>query len=109
MAEIKVLVPNTLGLSGDLPDGWHDLMVATIADVFTDTFGGCFTQQAVGRYRADNGDRILENNTIVITYTDSVSAEVTDLVLQLCELIKSEFAQESVAYAINVGNEMHFA
>lgn len=101
-----ITVPSTLGTSGAAPEELVERSIEIVQNDFSLMFGGSTTVQAQGTYKADNGEIVKENVTLVTANIAELDDDAELLLTTLAELIKSRHKQECVA--LEVDGEMYF-
>ena len=101
---IKVYIPTTINVDQPIDTTEY---VNRAALLLAELFGGANSESIMGYYKTNEGKLVVERNIRVCASCDSESLDKNlDKVIELCQAIKSELKQESVA--IEVNNEMFF-
>ncbi len=103
-SKISVYVPSTVDVDKDADNA---AQVDAVAAALAAWFGGSTYTPAVGCWLSDTAGLVRERTTVVFAYAAeaALSAHVEDL-LDLCERLKADMAQEAVSLEIN--GEMYF-
>lgn len=102
----SITVPSTLGLSGIAPKEVTDFTIEVIQNDFSMMFGGCTTYKAQGAYKADNGELVKEEVTVVTANIAELDEDAERLLLALAKFVKRRHEQECVA--LEVDGKMYF-
>jgi hypothetical protein len=100
---VSVYVPGTKNIDQKLDDSTHQIIVNQIMVKLSNSFGGCTAQNATGGYIDTAGSLIIENITIVKSYTDNPDS--LGIIRGIAIQLKSDLAQESVTIESNDGIE----
>jgi hypothetical protein len=100
---VKIYVPSTYAVNVKVI---NDKYVAKIEKELSKLFGGATTIVASGSYVSDAGMLVQEKVNIVNAFTDRLTNKDIDIVIGLCEWLKTEMKQECVSLEVN--NELYF-
>ena len=103
-SKITVCVPATTGVNKATD---NTEQVEKTAALLAECFGGSTYTPAVGCWMSDAVGLVRERTTVVYAYASSTAIEQhIDEVVDLCERLKDEMKQESIALELN--GEMYF-
>ena len=97
--QIKIYVPSTINADQTIDNTQY---VNHVAIKWSEYFGGATAERVTGFYLSNVSGLIIENTVIVYAFCDdnSLNDRFEDLI-KLCQSLKSELSQESVAIDIN--------
>jgi len=103
-SKITLYVPATINVDKNVDNSQY---VDRAASLFSECFGGSTSTPALGYWMSPVAGLVKEKTTIVFAYcTESDLQSKIDQVIDLCESLKKEMAQEAIALEIN--GEMYF-
>ena len=103
-SRITVYVPSTTDVNKQID---NTAFVDKTASILSECFGGATSSPAVGYWLSTSAGLVRENTTVVFAYaSESDLTAKIDTVVDWCEAMKRELAQESIALEIN--GEMYF-
>ena len=103
-SKVTIYVPATNNVNEEID---NEKYVKVVAEKMSVWFGGATSTPARGYWVSTSAGLVKEDTTIVFAYTDTENLQNSiDRVVDLCEWLKAEMAQESVALEIN--GEMYF-
>jgi len=101
---VVVYVPSTYNVDKKID---NKKQVESVASLLADYFGGSTSEKCKGYYKANSGKMISEDIIKVYAFCDTESLNNNiDNVIAICENLKTEMKQESIALEIN--NKMYF-
>jgi hypothetical protein len=96
---VSITVPSTMGLSEPIVNTEYALAVAKKLAVL---FGGSrIIDNIQGLYISDNGTEVIEKNTDIIAYCETLTDEQVEEVIKIALELKSQMNQESILYSID--------
>lgn len=103
-SKVTVYVPSTVEVDKQID---NEKYVKAVAEKLSVWFGGATSTPARGYWVSTSVGLVKEDTTIVFAYTDTENLQnCIDRLVDLCEWLKAEMSQESVALEIN--GEMYF-
>lgn len=103
-SKVTVYVPSTVEVDKQID---NEKYVKAVAEKLSVWFGGATSTPARGYWVSTSAGLVKEDTTIVFAYTDTENLQnCIDRLVDLCEWLKVEMTQESVALEIN--GEMYF-
>lgn len=103
-SKVTVYVPATNNVNEEID---NEKYVKAVAERLSFWFGGATSTPARGYWVSTDAGLVKEDTTIVFAYTDTEKLQnCIDRLVDLCEWLKAEMTQESVALEIN--GEMYF-
>lgn len=103
-SKVTIYVPSTTNADQEVDNTPY---VNKVAEKLSVWFGGATSTPARGYWVSTTKGLIKENTTVVFAYTDTKGLENNiDGLVSLCEWLKADMKQESVALEIN--GEMYF-
>ena len=103
-SKVTVYVPSTVEVDKSVD---NEKYVKAVAEKLSTWFGGATSTPARGYWVSSTAGLVKENTTVVFAYTNTEGLESNiDRLVDLCEWLKAEMTQESVALEIN--GEMYF-
>lgn len=103
-SKITVYVPATVNIN-ELID--NTKYVERTATLLSECFGGATSTDVLGYWKSPTAGLVKENTTMVFAYAaDADLKKNLDKVIDLCEELKEEMKQDSIALELN--GEMHF-
>lgn len=102
----SITVPSTFGVSAIADEARTERTVEIVQNDFSQMFGGSTTVQAVGTYKADSGELVKENVTVVTANIAELDDDAEFLLVTLAKLVKTRHQQECVA--LEVDGKMYF-
>jgi hypothetical protein len=100
---VSVYVPSTKEVNKPLCSGERIIVTGEIVLKFTNSFGGCTTQDCKGAWKDSNDNIIYEDITIVKSFTDNPNALA--IAREIAIQLKNKLTQESVTIESNDGIE----
>lgn len=98
-SKVSIYVPSTNDVN--VPCDNSEIVKRTIGEL-SDLFGGATATAAVGGWKSENGETVLEHVTIVYSFCKSDCLDDNfDRVYAICTRIKEEMRQEAVTLEIN--------
>ena len=98
-SKVSIYVPSTNNVDEKVD---NSEMVLRVIGLLSDWFGGATASKAVGGWRCNDGQVVVEDVTIVYAFcTDAQLQERAHDVLGVCKMIKNEMSQEAVTLEIN--------
>ena len=94
----SIYVPSTYALNVKIV---NDKFVQKIEKEMATIFGGSTTMETSGNYVSEIGTLVKEKINVVYSFTEKIGNAEIDKLVQLCEYLKREMKQESVALEIN--------
>lgn len=103
-SKITIYVPSTVDVDKQVSNTKY---VSAVAEKLSVLFGGATSTPARGYWVSENGKLVKESTTLVFAYADTQALEKhIDEVVELCEWLRNEMTQETVALELN--GEMYF-
>lgn len=97
--KISIYVPSTLEVNKVVSNKKY---VEKVLIELSTLFGGATSQNASGSWYSNDLDcLVIEDITIVYSFSDNLDNEKIDTVLGLCEWLKMEMSQECISLEIN--------
>ena len=97
--KVSITVPSTMGLDTHIDNTEYTL---DIAKKLANMFGGSrIIQNIQGLYISDNGSEVIEVNSDVIAYCETLTDEQIEKVIQLALELKHTLQQETILYEID--------
>jgi hypothetical protein len=100
---VSVYVPSTKDINKPLCSGERIVITGEVVLKFTNSFGGCTTQDCRGAWKDSNDCIVYEDITIVKSFTDNPNALA--IAREIALSLKKELTQESVTIESNDGIE----
>jgi hypothetical protein len=101
---IKIIIPSQQKNGAEI-ENLAELR-AEVQNALTDLCGGATLSSAVGTYRLETGVIQREGVNICESYTDILTEQKTEAVIEVCETLKLKANQESIA--LNINGELYF-
>lgn len=101
--KVAIYVPSTYAVNIKIV---NDKYLQYIEKQLASIFGGSTTTETSGNYVSNNGQLVREKINIVYSYAEKIGNREIDKIIALCEWIKEEMKQESVAMELN--GKMYF-
>lgn len=98
---VALYVPGTYNVSQSLTKENADRIVGETARFLSQLFGGATSQVAYGYYVSSGGALVIEEITIVYSYTKRLSRMQRQAVFDHAEYLKRKLGQELVTVEIN--------
>lgn len=103
-SHVRVFVPSTINVNESTD---NTIYVNEVQKSLVECFGGATIYNAFGAWQSLNTGIVNEKITIVESYTTTqILNEKIDTVITLCEKLKNDMHQESIALEIN--GELYF-
>jgi hypothetical protein len=100
---VSVYVPSTKEVNKPISSGERIIITGEVVLKFTNSFGGCTTQDCRGAWKDSNDCIVYEDITIVKSFTDNPNALA--IAREIALSLKKELTQESVTIESNDGIE----
>lgn len=101
---IAIYVPSTINVNKEIDTSFY---VNTIAEKFSDFFGGATAIQASGFWISEKIGLVAEKVTIVYAFSDTTILKKHEQdIINLCNWLKTELSQEAISLECN--NELYF-
>lgn len=103
-SKVTIYVPSTKNINQEADTTeW----VNACATLLSECFGGSTSSEALGYWTSPTEGLVKEKTILVFAYcSDKDLQEKIDLVIELCERMKTELSQDAIAMEIN--GEMYF-
>lgn len=96
---VSITVPSTMGLDEPIVNTEYALAVAKKLAIL---FGGSrIVDNIQGLYISDSGSEVIEKNSDVIAYCETLSDEEIEQVIQIALELKAQLQQEAILYSID--------
>lgn len=95
---IVVYVPSTVNVNQSID---NSVYVRHVMEELSKLFGGATAYDANGAWLSDEKGLVIEQVTMVYSFTDSLDNQKLEKVIELCEWIKEEMSQECVSLEVN--------
>lgn len=96
--KISVYVPSTFDGDKRIDNSAY---VQQVMKELAELFGGSTSVKASGAWISEEKGLIVENITIVYSYSDNLTNEKIDAVINICNWLKNKLEQEAVSLEIN--------
>lgn len=101
--KVSVYIPSTFDVNQKIDNSFY---VNHVLTAFSLLFGGASSYEAKGAWVSDEKGLVIEDVTIVYSFTSEINDDVIEKVLDICEWIKEEMKQECVSLEVN--NKLYF-
>ncbi|WP_313584628.1 hypothetical protein [Lacrimispora sp.] len=103
-SKVTVIVPATININEGIDNA---PFVDKVASLMAECFGGATASQTLGYWKSPVVGLVKEKSTTVFAYCSEADLQAhADKVIDLCESLKTEMAQDAIALEIN--GEMYF-
>lgn len=103
-SKVTVIVPATININEEIDNTPY---VDRVAKLMSECFGGATATSTLGYWTSPTAGLIKEKSTTVFAYCSESDLQANiDKVIELCETLKEEMAQDAIALEIN--GEMYF-